>query len=243
MLRRMENNKAAIPGAIIIAGLIIAGAIYWRGTPASPTGASGLAANDNSPTAPQADLLKKIRPVDTTDHIRGNQNAPVKIIEYSDLECPFCQVFHQTMVEVMKKYEENGQVAWVYRHWPIDSRHPKAPHEAAAAECAAKLGGEAIFWKYIDQIFTITPANNGLDPALLLKTAKTLGLDEAAFQKCLDSGETVARVTSDTNNALEAGGQGTPFSLLLAPDGSFTDLGGALPLEQLKAKIDTLLTK
>lgn len=241
MLKRMENKNTAIPGAIIIAGLIIAGAVYLQKAPAP----SQVAKVDNAAAGQPADLLKNIRPIDTTDHLRGNPNAPVKIIEYSDLECPFCKVFHQTMAEVMKEYGPStgsGQVAWVFRHFPLDSLHPKAPHEAVAAECAASLGGEETFWKYVDQIFAITPSNNGLDPALLTKTATDLGLDKAAFQKCLDANN-MERITADANNAIASGGQGTPFSLIVGPDGSIKELGGAIPLAQLKAQIEARLAK
>jgi hypothetical protein len=82
------------------------------------------------------------------DHIIGNPNAPILIIEYSDLECPYCKKFGETMKEIVA--ESNGQVAWVYRHWIV---HQGAVAKAAAAECVAKLNGNDSFWKYIDLVF------------------------------------------------------------------------------------------
>jgi len=82
------------------------------------------------------------------DHIIGNPEAPIMVIEYSDLECPYCKRFGATMKEVIA--ESNGNVAWVYRHWVV---HQNALPKAAAAECVAKLKGEDAFWKYIDLVF------------------------------------------------------------------------------------------
>lgn len=106
-----------------------------------------------------------VRKVDDSDHLRGDPKASVKVVEFSDLECPFCKRFHLTMQQLMEGY--SGKVAWVYRHFPLDSLHPKARKEAEASECAAELGGNDGFWAYIDKLFEITPSNNGLDPNLL----------------------------------------------------------------------------
>lgn len=108
-----------------------------------------------------------IPPITEKDHILGNPNAEIKIVEYSDTECPFCKRFDTTMNDIMKEYQSSGKVAWVYRYFPLDSIHPRARHEAEALECANELGGNAKFWEYLTGIFKVTPGNNGLDPALL----------------------------------------------------------------------------
>lgn len=108
-----------------------------------------------------------MRPIDATDHIFGNPNAQVFVIEYSDPECPFCKNFHATMETVMKQYGDDGKVAWVYRHFPLDSLHSKARKESEAFECAGELGGNAKFWEYANKLFEITPSNNQLDPKFL----------------------------------------------------------------------------
>jgi protein-disulfide isomerase len=82
------------------------------------------------------------------DHIIGSPDAPILVIEYSDLECPYCKRFGATMKEVVA--ESNGNVAWIYRHWVV---HQGALPKTAAAECVAKLKGEDAFWKYIDLVF------------------------------------------------------------------------------------------
>ncbi len=113
----------------------------------------------------QEPLEVKIRPVSESDHILGNIDAKIIIVEYSDLECPFCKVFHSTMHQVVKEY--SGEVAWVYRHFPIVGLHPKAFREAEATECAWEQGGNEVFWKYTDKLFEVTPSNNGLEESLL----------------------------------------------------------------------------
>lgn len=125
--------------------------------------AMAISANAPLPTTKQES--DSVRPVGEGEHLRGDPKATVKIVEFSDLECPFCKRFHLTMQQVMEEY--SGKVAWVYRHFPLDSLHSKARKEAEATECAAELAGNDGFWAYIDKLFEITPSNNGLDPSLL----------------------------------------------------------------------------
>ncbi|MDO8604345.1 MAG: thioredoxin domain-containing protein [bacterium] len=225
----MNNAQPyAIPFAIVIAGLAIAGAIYFGdGKKAElpsvlPTGA---------PT---------VDPVTSADHILGNPNAKVVIVEYSDLECPFCKTFHPTMQRIMSEYGDSGKVAWVYRHFPLD-RHPKAPKEAEATECAFKQGGNAKFWEYLNKVFEITPANDGLDPAELPKIAKELNLDVTAFNKCLASGEMKARIDRDIASGQKASVSGTPYSIILVNGKPVSSINGAQPYEVVKSQIDALL--
>jgi len=82
------------------------------------------------------------------DHLLGNPEAQVKIIEYSDFECPYCKIFHATLNQVVA--ESNGTVSWVYRHWPI---HQGSMAKLVAAECVAKIKGNDAFWKYTELLF------------------------------------------------------------------------------------------
>ena len=100
-----------------------------------------------------------LKPISAEDHILGKLDAPIIIVEYSDLECPFCKVFHRTMHEVMDKYGKDNKVAWIYRQFPIDSLHSKARKEAEATECANELGGNDGFWKFTDEVFGTTNSN------------------------------------------------------------------------------------
>lgn len=102
-------------------------------------------------TKPANQKAYTFRPVDDTDHIIGSKDAEIIIIEYSDTECPFCKRFHDVMHQTIDAY--NGKVAWVYRHFPLTSIHPLAESGAIATECAATLGGNDMFWKYLDALF------------------------------------------------------------------------------------------
>jgi protein-disulfide isomerase len=91
-----------------------------------------------------------VSPLSETDHVRGNKDAEFVLFEYSDLDCPFCKQFHTTMKETISKYPED--LAWVYRHMPIDNLHPQARAKAEASECVASISGNDTFWKYIDEL-------------------------------------------------------------------------------------------
>ena len=227
------ETKLSTPMAIIVAGVIIAGAVYFSSLekPAQQV-ADGVSLE-------QAQLLENVRPVDETDHIRGSLDADIIIVEYSDTECPFCQRFHNTMKSIVEKYE--GKVAWVYRHSPIDSLHPKARKEAEALECANEQGGNDAFWTYTDRLYAITPTNNGLDLAKLPEIAQYVGLDVNVFIACLESGRWAERVEADTQNAYEIGGGGTPWSVLITKDGKKYPIQGAQPIELISTIIDQAL--
>ncbi len=234
-----------VPLAIIFAGLVIGGAIYFRNSvPGGQTGSLGEAFNP--------DPLKEMTAVTSADWVRGDINAPITIVEYSDLECPFCKRFHETMTQIFDEYGTKGknQVAWVYRHFPLDQLHQQARPEAEAAECAGKLGGPPgsrasndAFWQFTDKIFEKTPSNDGLDLNLLPQFAEELGLDRAAFEKCVADKETAELVEADLQEALKIGGTGTPFPIVITKDGQKTALAGAVPLDTMRQALDKLLVE
>lgn len=225
-----SQNKLLVPLAIVVAGGLVALAIYFGGS--TPRLSSGQA---TSPTTTEIDIA----PVTAKDHIVGDRNARLVIVEYSDTECPFCKVFHNTMKEVVSTYQ--GKVAWVYRHFPIAQLHTRASREAEATECAAELGGNQIFWSYTNKLFEITNSNNTLDPSELPKIAQTVGLDVTAFNTCLSSGKYTEFIKRSVEEAVKTGARGTPYSVILTKDGKKVVINGAEPLASVKVKIDALL--
>ena len=228
-----ESKNLLIPAAIIIAGAFIAGAMIYNGN-------RNMVANAGNEIE-QTESLDEILPVTAEDHIRGNPDAPVKIVEYSDTECPFCKRFHTTMQQVMDEYGETGKVAWVYRHFPIDQLHSRARKEAVATECAAELGGNDKFWAYLDRLMEVTPANNGLDPAELPKIAEYVGLNVQTFNTCLSSGRYEQKIEAHVQNAVATGGQGTPWSIVVGSNGKKYPLSGAQPYASVKQLIELAL--
>ena len=228
METNIDNNKHLVPIAIVVAGALIAGAVYFGG---SNTGSYA----NNPETTKQAEVPE----VTSSDHIFGNPNAPIVVVEYSDIECPFCKVFHSTMHQIVEDYD--GKVAWVYRQFPIAQLHANAPIESEATECAYELGGNTAFWKYLDLAFETTNSNNSLDLAELPRMAGAIGLDVNAFNTCLSSGKYTAFIKTSVENAVKAGARGTPHSVIIAQDGTQVIINGAEPYANVKDKIDALL--
>ncbi len=250
-------QKLAVPIAIVIAGGMIAVSLFFVNSRPVANG------------TPQGTVAEEIRGVQEDDHILGNPNAKIVIVEYSDTECPFCKVFHEPMHKVINEYGASGDVAWVYRHFPIPSLHPKAPKEAEALECAAEQGGNDMFWKFTDKVYETTKSNNALDIGIhntpsptpvgpdgkpyytenkprsandagqLSDFAKDLGLDVPKFEECLKSGKFADRITTDTNEVVAAGGQGTPHSIMIV-DGEQVPIEGAQPFETVKGLIESM---
>jgi protein-disulfide isomerase len=203
---------------------------------AAPVDANALPNNVQKLTEVQA---KKIPAVSGTDYIRGNKNADIMLVEYSDLECPFCKQFHATAKKAVEDY--SGKVAWVWRHYPIVQLHSKAPKEAEATECANELGGVDAFWKMADKIYEVSPTNNGLDLATLPKLASDIGLNQAAFKTCLDSGKYKAKIDEAVKAAVATGASGTPANFIINKKGEIWIIPGALPIDSVKTIIDEAL--
>ncbi len=226
-----------IPIAIIVAGALIAGAIFLGLRGDSPS-VAGI--GEPQQAAQETGDLKQMKPIASDDHIRGNPNAPVKIVEYSDMECPFCKRFHKTMKQASTEY--GNQVAWVYRHFPLDELHLKARKEAVASECAAEQGGNTAFWKYMDRWFELTPSNNQTDIGTVLpQIAKEIGLDKAKFASCIVSKKYDAHIEENVQNATATGGNGTPWSIVVGKNGKQYPLSGAQPYSVVKQLIDLAL--
>lgn len=192
------------------------------------------------PAQPTVQEAKDVPKVTNEDHVRGDRSARIALIEYSDLECPFCKSFHPTARQILDVYK--GQVMWVYRHYPL-AFHANAQKEAEASECANELGGADTFWKYLDTVFERT-SSNGTGFALdkLVPLAVELGLNEAKFKECLDSNKYEKHVKDDMDGGSKAGVTGTPGNILLdTKTGKTRLIPGAVPYETVKAAIDEML--
>lgn len=136
--------------------------------------------------------------------VKGDKNAPVTIIEFSDFECPFCgRYFSQTYPSVMENYVDTGKVKYVFKHFPLNF-HASAQKASEAAECADDQGK---FWEYHDVLFANQQA---LSISNLKQYASDLDLDTAEFNSCLDSGKHAAKVKQDLADGQAAGVSGTP---------------------------------
>lgn len=230
-----SSSSVGVPVAIVIAGGLVAAALYF-GSGRAPAGQLGATA-DQPAAGPAEPPVGELRPVGEDDHVRGPASAKVTMVEYSDLECPFCKRFHPTLQKVVAEYPNDVQ--WVYRHFPLEQLHSKAPKEAEAAECAGEQGK---FWEMVDTIFEVTPANDGLELDKLPVLAEQAGVTNIPqFEQCLEAGKYAERVARDLADAAAAGGQGTPYTVLLGARGQKVPISGAQPYEQVKAAIEQLL--
>ncbi len=234
MIVHMDKTKLILPVSILAAAVLISGSFIY--TASKKDGAGGSA----DTAALEANMLKNVKPVTQNDHVRGATNPKIVVVEYSDTECPFCKTFHATMQRVVSEY--SNDVAWVYRHFPLAQLHPKAFKESVATECAAELGGNDGFWKYLDRLMEVTPSNNGLDPVELPNIAEYVGLDREEFTACLAKGDYDEKIQAHIDEAIDVGARGTPFSVIIAGDDRIP-IPGALPYETMREAIETLLEK
>ncbi len=208
----LKTNKGGIeiPVAILLAGVMIAVAVYFS------IGRSNTPPENEIQNQEQQEN-KEVPSVQADDHILGNPEADIVIIEYSDMECPYCKEQHKSLQQVMDKYGADGSVAWVYRQLPLPQLHSKAIPEAQASECAASLGGNETFWTFTNKIYDNTTSNDGLDLAMLPQFAEEVGLDRTAFEACLDSDTGKDVIERHTNEAIAStGGRvGTPHNVIL----------------------------
>ncbi len=134
--------------------------------------------------------------------VRGNPNAPVTIVEFSDFQCPYCRKAQAILKDLLARY--GGRVKLSYRDFPMRSLHPQAEIAAEGGRCAEEQGR---FWEYYDALFD-SPAT--LDEAGLEATAQKLGLNEKEFHSCLTSGKFKAEIERDVMEGTRAGVAGTP---------------------------------
>lgn len=223
-------NKIVLILSVIISLGLIGGGIYVssRNQPAP------------APAENQADV-SKIFPITADEHRQGSPDATITIVEYSDIDCPFCKEFHKTMQRIIDTYGKEGKVAWVYRNFPITSLHPNARRHAVAAECVAKLGGNAAYWKFLSILFAEAPGNNRTDPSRYGEFAQRVGVDSTDLQTCIDTDNLGEKVDKQRAEALAAGAQGTPFSIIVKAGQPPIVASGLIPYEQLKSSLDQLL--
>lgn len=220
------SNHLTVPIAIVVGGVIAAGAVYFSipKTPSTDTG---------------SDNLSLVRPVGAFDHILGNPTAKVIIVEYSDFDCTFCKENHDTLHQIIANAGANGQVAWVLREFPLFEIHPNALSSARAAECVAQTAGNDAFWKFSDILFK----NQPVDPVRYGEYAKAVGISGDAFATCYSNASLTldARIMADRQNALDMGATGTPYSIILVAGKAPVLMKGAYPYAAMKQLVDQAL--
>ena len=156
----------------------------------------------------------------STDHVRGNSDAKVSVIVYTDFQCTYCARLHASMHTLVGETD----IRWVNRHFPLES-HLQAANAAEAAECA---GVQGKFWEYSDALFESARKLEG--DTRLTRIASGLGLDTKVFAACLSSRQFSSRVSAQRQDGRNRNITGTPTFFV-----NGRRYSGVIPIDQLKS--------
>jgi protein-disulfide isomerase len=234
MSNKQTNSNLFFPVTIVVIGIIVSSGIFIYRTNHKNE------ATDINKNIPQEIGIK---PITSEDKILGNPNADVIIVEYSDFECPYCKLYHSTMQDVMYEYGRNGKVAWIFRHFPLESIHKNAKGAAIASECVYRLGGNEKFWSYSDTLFA--SSTEILSKDNLEKIATDMGLEKEKYNACINSPEIMAKINTDIADGKliyeNDPNFGTPYSFIITKTGIQTKVIGAQPLSKMKELINKFI--
>ena len=217
-----------LPVAIVIAGGILAGAIYT------------VRVQERIPT--QEVTTSLIRPLQEDDHIIGSPDSEVVLITYSDIDCEYCKEFQATLSQLMSEYAPEGRVAWVYRHFPITGTHTHSGTHAKASECVASVAGEYYFFRFIDALHQQAPETAEFNPLKYPDVLASLGVNQAAFDACMDQDLFAEKVAVDAENAVLIGATGAPYTVILIQGNEPIPVSGSLPYYSMKQVIEEALS-
>ncbi|GAB4140935.1 MAG: hypothetical protein Fur0024_2620 [Patescibacteria group bacterium] len=170
------------------------------------------------------------------DHYRGNKDAKIIILEYSDPDCPYCSDYHKTMKKIAEDFKD--EILWIHRSFPLDSLHPNARAKAQALECAGEQGK---FWDFADKNYE----KQSSTLSDFETWAKELKMNVEKYKTCVADEKYKDKVNSDYKEALDMGGRGTPFSLFIGDlsKDEIYEIPGAVPYDTMKNLIETYKSK
>ncbi|MEW6722682.1 MAG: thioredoxin domain-containing protein [Candidatus Micrarchaeota archaeon] len=252
----MANEDGITIGKDTLYGVVIAGltallvlSVFTQGFgvmkspatgPAQPVAPTQPALAPTQPAAPSAPDVASLM---DDDMKLGSDSAPIVIIEFSDMQCPFCRKwFIESYSSLKQEYIDTGKAQLVFRDFPL-SFHPAAQKAAEAVECAADQGKG---WELHDKMYEEQSKQGSGTVQFSVDDMKSwasqIGLDAASFNTCLDSGKYANEVAADYNDGLAAGVQGTPAFIVAKRDGSSAvPISGAQPYGTFKSTIDQML--
>lgn len=168
-----------------------------------------------------------------TDPQIGPKEAKVKVVLFSDFQCPYCKTFYESFKKAMGEYKD--RVLFSYKHVPLDF-HKQAMNAAVAADCALEQGK---FWEMADKLYSSqTDWQNTQGPAKFKSYASSLGLNAPKFNECVDQNKPKEKIDADQKEAQNFGISGTPA--FFVNDQFF---GGVVSYEELKKTLDEELAK
>lgn len=223
-----HHRSLASAAALLLASVLATSACAQPGSTSQANGAAASAVNADSVLA-RADRGR----------MKGQENAPITIIEVSDFQCPYCRDFATTTyARLDSAYLRTGRVKMIYINLPLSS-HKQAFAAAEAAMCA---GAQDKFYAMHDRLFATQREWSGQADATsrFEGFAQQLGLNMAEFRDCTQNDRTASLIVNDAMQAAGAGIQGTPMFILNGGNGQQTSLNGSVPFEQFVQAIDSL---
>lgn len=231
-----EQSSPTIPIAIVSGFAMIAIAIFFT-SQRNDTSTKTITQEDPTESTLQEGVP---RPIDENDYIRGNPNAPILIVEYSDYDCPFCKEYHETMNKVIDEYGISGRVAWTYRQFPLAQLHPNSPKISEAALCVGDVGGNSAFWTFTDLIFESRSFDEPTNVTKLPQYAETAGISQDDYKTCMDEGRMKDAVLASIEDGFNSGARGTPYTVLMVGDQEAV-ISGAQPYDVVRGIVANLI--
>lgn len=229
--KQQPKSKTKFLGiSIIVASVILGGSLIYAAQTLSGLVLTKQDVDKETEqgTATEVQDIKAALEVTKSDHVRGESNAAVTLVEFSDFQCPFCSRFHPTVTQILDEYSD--EVRWVYKHFPLDALHPQARPSAEASECAAEQGK---FWEFGDALFE---NQSGLSSDYYTELARDLGLNLDQFNKCASTRKYKDKIEADYQLGIRLGVRGTPATFV---NGEL--LVGAVPYSSMKGAIEKAL--
>jgi len=232
-----ENKIVVFILVLVITILLVAGMFYQK----MFTSRKEEVKNDTPTEIAQI----AITPVTKKDHIMGNPDADIVLVEYVDFRCIYCKEFNNTLNRLMEEYGKKGNIAIVFRHFPtIDALDEEANSisikSAIASECVGLLGGESAFWVFVSEVFNALQEN--LNEKSLKDIALNLNIEEEDYNKCLESGQFDSKIQQYINDGLNIyeidPNFGTPYSIIIPKGGKQITLTGSQPFSIIKQIIE-----
>ncbi|OGC44213.1 hypothetical protein A2400_02320 [candidate division WS6 bacterium RIFOXYB1_FULL_33_14] len=234
----IDLDSIAVPGAIILAGIIIAGAIFFtnKGNTPAVDGTDDAA----NPTANQEEFPVAETTISDSPYLGDIKKAKVAIVEYTDYQCPYCgRHASETKPSIIKDYVDTGKVIYVVRNFPLDFHGQIAIDTANAALCVDELSGASKFFEFYAKAFSQT------DTDALKAIAKDLGVNMSKYDTCMSENRYKDAIDADMADGSKAGVQGTPGFVIgvLDKDGNVKGklIAGAYPYESFQSILEEYL--
>lgn len=238
-------GSTAITFAILKSNLFVSGEAPQggTGTPTAGNQAAQPAANAPAPTPPTKTVATAS--IGTSPVLGNPKTAKVAIVEWTDLECPFCKQFHdQTFKSIVKDYVDTGKAIFVVRNYPLDFHGEAALKEANAALCVREAAGDKAYFSFVEDVYATTGTNGkGMPDATLANLATKAG--GTSLASCMDNKKFQSVIDTDLKDGNAAGISGTPGFVIGKLGGKGTVDGelisGAMPYSEFKKAIDAAL--